>query len=333
MTLKGKRGAGGASQKRGASGARGDAESAEFERALGEGLADTEEVARRAAGADGESGQTLAWGRARKLVEEFRPVPWFIWRLCNFVLGKPGEIRPISEGLVFGLRRLLYAAASDPLVGAGEKISDPRRAVAAVAPDVIAAGAVIHAISRRLGQCDCERIWRPILEDAFLRANIGYMVGERYPEFGPGRGMLAGFAGRSGLAVLIGMGTLDDARAALELLAAGRQVSEVGLKVYSCDPLHVSAMILSATGCGRDAAFGSVSYALSDRAEAVVSNPEQSRWLAAFTIVEAVRMNRAETVEATRWRSLGLEDERDQEDLLDRTTPLLRRGHRFGWLE
>lgn len=307
-------------------------ESAQFERELEASLSDTEAAGRQRTPAS-EVGEAAAWGRARELVSEFRPVPWFIWRLANFVLSKPGVIRPVSEGLVFGLRRLILAMANDPIIGPDEEVTDIRRAVEVIAPDVIAAGSVIHAISRRLARCECERIWRPILDDAILRANIGFVVGELCPDFGPGRGMLAGFAGRSGLVVLLATGTLDEARDALELLSAGRQLSEVGRRIYSCDPLHVSAMLLSASGCGRDAAFGSVSYALQERSDEAITNEEQGRWLAAFTITEHLRMNRPEAISPARWKALGLESPEAQADLIDLVTPLLRFGNSFAWLE
>lgn len=308
-------------------------EETEFEAGIAAELDRTESSARQVGALEPESLESRSWHRAREVVSAFKPTPSVIWRLANYVFGKPGEIRPISEGFVFGLRKFLYAISSDPILGAGEPIKDVRRALKVVAPDVLAAGAVIHAISRRLAAKQFERIWRPILDDALLRANIGFMVGERCAAFGSGRGMLAGFSGRSGLAVLISSGSMDEARRALEGLATGEDIAVVGLNVYGCNPLQVSAMLLSASGVGKDAAFGSVSYALRDRAPQTLSNVEQERWLAAFTITELMRMNQPAAIGAERWRVLDLADERDQNDLIDRVKPLLRRGHRWQWIE
>ena len=52
--------------------------------------------------------------------------------------------------------------------------------------DVVAASSVIHAVCRRLGTRQFERIWRPILDDAILRARIGYLVFLVFSSSGPG---------------------------------------------------------------------------------------------------------------------------------------------------
>jgi hypothetical protein len=310
-----------------------DVGESQFEASVEQDLAETEGIAQQAIAADPQSLEATSWQRAREVVKGFKPVPWFIWRIANYVLGKPGDVRPLSEGALFGLRKLICGIASDPSIGSGESVTTTRRALEVVPHDVIAAGAVIHAICRRLGGRDFERIWRPIIDDAILRAHIGFMVGEQCPDFGGGRGMLAGFAGRSGLAVLIGCGTKEQAQAALEGLAAGGDIATVGLKVYGCNPLQVSAMLLSASGVGKDAAFGSVSYAIIDRAGAVLTNQEQQRWLAAFAIAEALRMNRPEGIAPGWWAALDLSDPGEQTELIERTVPLIRRGTHWGWLE
>ena len=280
---------------------------------------------------DTESLEQEAWLEAKALIEKFKPVPWFIWRLSHFVLGRSGEIKKLDQGLVFGLRRLLFAAASDNVLGAGRKIDNVRKALSIVPSDVIAAVSVIHAICRRLSKCNFERIWRPILDDALLRARIGVVVGDMVPEFGSGRAMLAGFAGRLGLAVLISSGSLEQAQRCLELLASGEGIQEVGRKVYKCDPLQVSAMTLTAIGCSRDAAFGTVSFASKNPLN-IVQNKDQMYWLAAFTITEKVRMGISEEVAPELWESLGFEDPEDQSALLDEAKGVIRRGHGWNWI-
>ncbi|MEZ4752877.1 MAG: hypothetical protein R3A13_00995 [Bdellovibrionota bacterium] len=272
-----------------------------------------------------------AWQQAREIIYNFKPVPGFIWRLCHYVLGRSGNINKLDMGLVYGLRRLLFAAASDKILGAGRKIDDVREAINTVPSDVIAAVSTIHAICRRLSKCDFDRIWRPILDDALLRARIGFVVGELIPEFGSGRGMLAGFAGRMGLAVLISSGKLEQAQRCLELLAAGEGIQVVGRKVYKCDPLQISAMTLTAIGCSRDAAFGTVSFASRNPLK-IVQNDEQMRWLAAFTITEKVRVGLESEILPELWEALGFGDPEDQAALVEEAKMLIRRGHGWNWI-
>jgi hypothetical protein len=301
----------------------------EFEQQLAKALDETERafvVKPGLADANAES-----WRRARKIVQDFRPVPWFIWRLSNFVLGKPEQITPVSEGLVFGLRRLLFAAASDPVLGAGRKVNTNREALHVLPPDVVAAVAVIHAICRRLAASPVERVWRPIIEDALVRATIGHSVGRGIKNFGSGRGMLAGFAGRCGLAVLLATGDDEQATHALEKLASGVDIKNVGLKIYQCDPLQVSAMILSAAGCGRDAAFGTVSFA-SIEGEVQGENSEQRSWLVAFAVIEALRTGRSDKLNAEYWKLADCSDQGSQAKLAEMVKTISRRGHGWSWL-
>lgn len=275
--------------------------------------------------------QTESWKGARETVESFKPVPYFVWRLSHFVLGKPGEIKKISEGMVWGLRRLMFAAASDRVLGTDQKTNSMHKALRTLPSDVIAAISVIHAICRRLQSHQFERFWYPILDDAVVRSQIGFFIGQNCPDFGPGRGMLAGFAGRSGLAILIASGELEQARKALELLATGITISDVGARVYDCDPLQVSALTLSASGCGRDAAFGTVGYA-SEHPQKVVESTPQRQWLAAFTICELARMGKIEEVGQEHWDTLEFVDEQTKDDLRSLVKMMIRRGHGWDWL-
>ncbi len=306
-------------------------ESDSFARQLEETLRETEAEVKEAGRIRSLEDQITSWGAARELVNSFKPVPWFIWRLSNYVLGRAGKISPITEGLVFGMRRLIFAAASDKVLGSGEKVNNVRRALQLLPPDVISAVSVIHAVCRRLHTRQFERIWRPIIDDALLRCQIGFYIGQVKAEFGPGRGMLAGFAGRCGLAILIASGELEQARMALEMLAGGADISEVGVRIYECDPLQVSALTLSAAGCGRDAAFGTVAYA-SDDPLAVVQNEPQKCWLAAFTIAENVRMFTLDKVDVSLLEVLGYSGAREQEELAELVKMLVRRGHGWNWL-
>ncbi len=274
-----------------------------------------------------------SWQRAREVVTAFRPVPWFIWRIGNFMFGRPGSNnKEISDGMVFGLRRLMFAAASDENLGCGEKVNDMRKAVKIVKPDIIAAISVIHAVSKRLASHQFERIWKPMLEDALLRAKVGWMIGQLDDRFGAGRTMLAGFAGRSGLAVLIATGTLEQARAALEMLSVGSSIKDVGLQLYGCEPLQVSAMLLSAAGCGRDAPYGTASYASGKEMEINKDNLQQARWLAAFTLCEHIRTGTHQEIPEAYWNTLGFVDQETRDYIIAEAKKLVRRGHDWNWL-
>lgn len=307
-----------------------------FARELEKTLRETEQAVLGFEGKQKESAEAKSWQQARSLVENFKPVPLFIWRLSNYVLGKPGMINRAGEGLVFGLRRLLFAAASDSVLGAGRKVNTVHDALDVLSPDVVAATAVIHAISRRMATRQFERIWRPILDDAILRAQIGFFVGSQDASFGAGRGMLAGFAGRCGLAVLIASGELDQARKALEMLATGAEIKNVGMALYGCDPLQISAMMLSASGCGRDAAYGTVSYSSSYSIGPTLTgddgNKSQAAWHSAFLITEYVRTARTDKIPAEIWERLNFTDTVSRNELADKTKSALRRGHGWNWL-
>jgi hypothetical protein len=307
------------------------AEADSFARELKRTLKETEQAVLTLEDHDNEN-FAQSWEKARALVEDFNPVPGFIWRLSNYVLGTPGQINRASEGLVFGLRRLLFAAASDPILGIGTKVNNVHRAIEVLQPDVLAAAAVIHAICRRLSTRQFERIWRPILDDAMLRAQVGFYVGSENPHFGAGRGMLAGFAGRCGLAMLIASGELEQARRALEMLATGAEIKQVGMNLYGCDPLQVSAMTLSASGCGRDSAFGTVAYSSAGKVKDVSLTAGQVGWQAAFTITECVRTSRIQDVPENLWDALNFCDQQQKDALIERAKICLRRGHGWNWL-
>lgn len=274
----------------------------------------------------------VSWEFARSVVQEFQPVPFFIWRMSNFVLGNSEEAHRLNEGLLFGMRRLVFAVASDPVMGDGQKVKNVRKALELVSSDVIASASVIYAMNRRLQTCDFERIWRPILEDAILRARIGFEVGSKQQNFGAGRGMLAGFAGRIGLAILIAKGKLEQAQQALERLATGIPIKEVGMDIYGCDPLQVSAFALSAAGCGRDAALGTAGYSAGEMFGSEKAQGSQLSWFAAFTICEKVRIGRAEDIQDRFWQALGFLDDDARNTLVGNVKNMIRRGHGWNWL-
>lgn len=277
-------------------------------------------------------GQPAAFQAASAIVTEFKPVPWFVWRLTNFVFSPAAGKKNLPEGFVLGLRRLLFATASDTVFGRGDKVNSLREALAILDPEVVGAVSAIHAICRRLSSSQAsDRIWRPILDDALIRARIGYHVGCRQNDFGGGKGMLAGFVSRIGLAIAIARGGDDRARAALEMMAAGRDSEYVGTDLYGCHPLYIGAMVLSAIGCGGNASLGVLAH-LASSPHDIVSNFEQRQWLACQTIVEALRTGTTAVVGDQDWTVLCLDSKEVQEELIKSSRVYIRRDHGLYWL-
>ena len=136
--------------------------------------------------------KSKSWKVARDIVENFNPVPSLCWRLANFVFNGDtnSNIKELPEGFVLGLKKLILKAANDDTIGIGVNISTVKEALQILPPDVVAACVVIHSICRKLQQKDYERIWKPMLDDAVVRARIGYMLGIYDPRFGCGRPFL-----------------------------------------------------------------------------------------------------------------------------------------------
>ena len=281
-----------------------------------------------------EKNQTVDWDRAKSLVESFKPVPWFIWRLSNHAFSQTGKPKKVGEGMVYGLKKMLLAASADRVLGNGKPVHNTREAMRHLRSDVVAATSVIHSISKKFKKMDNEKIWRPILEDAILRSHIGFFVGQLNLEFGPGRGMLAGFAGRVGLIILIASGTRLEAEKCMQLLAEGQTLRKVGENIYGLDPLQVSAVTLSASGCGKDSAFGTVGYANYQNKVLTDFNGtfEQKQWLAAFMITDAVRTARTEDFPEDIWNVLGFGQESDRTDLIEVSKIIVRKGHGWDWM-
>lgn len=280
-----------------------------------------------------------SWKIARRLVSRFRPTPAVLWPIMRNVFGRTKEpLSGSSQEMAFlSLSPLIYRALEDS--GIKENLNLPAQpnverlqlsdAVGCLGMDIAAALCYMHAISRRIAATMSDRIWRPIIEDALLRAQIGYYVGGNSAEFGYGRGMLAGFAGRAGLAIQIASGDMLQAQQTLEALAGGAEMKQAGLRIYRCEPLQVSAMALTAAGCSRDAAIGISSFSVQDKT--IKRGSERYRWLAAFSIIEQLRMGSTENIRRSHWRAL--EYEKDSiDDLKARIQTLLRLGHSWGWV-
>jgi hypothetical protein len=302
---------------------------AQIERDLRERQQEVLSFARVPLGVQDES--ELSYNKAREIVRQLRPAPQFIWRICNYALGNPERINQLTEGSLFGLKRLVLNIASDNTLGCAKESTTAREVTQRVSSDVIAAVVVMHAVARRLQAHDFQPVWKPILEDALLRAQIGYFVGAVYESFGPGRGMLAGFSGRAGLAVLVATGTAEQVTAATRAMAMGEQIDKFSREIFGTEPLHVAGMILSAVGCGRDAVLGIGAYGMSRTQHMLLPN-DARKWLATFQLVEALRVGHFAEISEESWLRLDFGSESDRIQMKDIVDSLMRTGHTWGWM-
>lgn len=280
------------------------------------------------------SGAGDSWKRASDLVHNFEPVPPLLWTVLKSTFATDAAPRDAQAMAFSAVVPLLRTALTDSTLGRGLSSDQLRnvhgltKTVDTIGSDVSAAICFIHAVCRRIANSVNERIWKPLLDDALLRAQMGYHVGRLSPSFGSGRGMLAGFASRSGLAVQIAAGTVDQIQQSLERLAGGSAIREVGTEIYGCEPLQVSAMMLIAGGCGRNAAFGVSKFGAT---KADCENEEQLLWLSAFSVVELMRIGGTDAISGKYWRTLGYSEE-GKSALKKVVQSMQRRGHTWAWI-
>ncbi|MFN8391062.1 MAG: hypothetical protein U0136_12300 [Bdellovibrionota bacterium] len=276
--------------------------------------------------------QVGGWRVAAAMVSRFRPVPQLMWPIVHAVYGKPGDLGEPDAMFFSSVGQLVVRASQDKTLN---RSSTPNtggnltQSVTAIGSDVAAAVCLIHAVCRKVSTVVAERVSRPILDDALLRTHIGYYVGMLSPSMGAGRGMLAGFAGRCGLAVQIAAGEIDQAQRALTGMASGQDMTIVCNNVYGCDPLEVAALTLISGGCCREIAFGISSYSATKKD--IVPGSEQYRWLSLFSVIEAMRMGRVESISPELWSELGYTTT-SQEELRQHIVASQRRGHGWSWL-
>jgi len=279
---------------------------------------------------ESEDPGSRSWRIAASMVNRYRPVPHLVWPIVHAVYGRSGEIGEADPMMFSTVSQLIVRSSADRAlnpVPVETKSVSLTEAVRAVGVDVAAAICLIHAVCRRISNTVNDRVSRPILDDALLRAYIGLYVGQLSPHCGAGRGLLAGFAGRCGLAVQIAAGGTDQAGRALTGMASGQDMSEICNTVYGCDPLEVAALSLISGGCCREIAFGISSYSLKGKEH--IPGSEQEKWLALFSVIEGARMGQHTQLPPSLWGILGY-DETQKENLNNFLVKAQRRGH--GWL-
>ncbi|MCC6221558.1 MAG: hypothetical protein IT291_10000 [Deltaproteobacteria bacterium] len=280
-----------------------------------------------------------SWNVAIDIVKQFRPVPSSVWRLIYQVFGRENGLTESTPLSFHTVKLLITKAAQDETLAInhakpdGIDIKAPSykltKAVMDIGIDVAAACCYLHAISRRIDSLVDERIWHPLVDDALLRAKIGHFVGGTLPQFGYGRGMLAGFSGRAGLVIQIATGTKKQCTRALEHMARGVPMRNVCFKIYGCDPLEVAAISLVASGCGRDSALGIAGASMKNNT--VVSDPNQFLWLAVTSLVEHLRMGTPSEVDEKCWNAFGYSDKR-RKDIIETIRRLQRKKHGWNWI-
>lgn len=271
------------------------------------------------------------WIIAKKRIENFRPLPWFLWRLSLSVFSKPVGKTKINEGMILGLRRLMFAAASDPVLGTGSKINSVKKAITILPADVIAAVSIVHSVCRRLNVQNNNTIWKQFLDEALVRAQIGYEMGKVATNIGPGRGLLSGFAAQIGFAILVACADKKQAAETMEKLSSGHASSVIGTTIYGCEPIQISAMLLAACGCGPDAANG---IAMSGAKIAEIEQLEGSRslWAASGYAVEELRKGKVMNISPKLCSILEI-GQPELDSLNKKAIKIARAGHSWQWIE
>ena len=302
-----------------------------FVKQMEETLVQTEAEVRQLARGKLSDDQETSILKAREVVQQFRPIPQVMWKIINYAIGRSGSIKTPPEGMLFGLQKIILALSKDPALGGGTPASTVKGVLENVTGDIISAVVIMHAVSRRLKSFPMEAVWGPILDDAVLRANVGFYIGAMCTDFGSGKAMLAGFAGRAGLATLIALGTEEQAGQAIMRLSSGHEIRKVALEIYKTDPILVSSMILSASGCGRDAVVGTASFALAPKEWSELSI-HQKRWLAALKVTDEARMGDLDSIPEEMWAWIDYNDVGERAELKDIVENLKKKGHPWRWL-
>lgn len=275
---------------------------------------------------------STSWNVSASIVKKVKPVPWLFWIMIRSVYGKSGEVKDVDPMTFSLVENLLKRALKDPDLCASDQLienANLTKTVDILGSDLAASLCFVHSVSRRVSVGLNERVFRAIMDDALLRARLGVMLGQEVPLYGIGRCLLAGFAGRSGLAVQLASGSEDQARIALSGLATGKDIGKVCMDVYGCYPLQVAALSLVSGGCSRDIALGISAFSLPS--EEIIPGSEQYKWLSIFSVLEHLRLNSMDQIPEDYWKSMGM-NENQRKNLEQKTQQIFRKGHGFSWI-
>lgn len=275
-----------------------------------------------------------SWAIASSIVNKVKPVPWIFWIMIKSVYGSMGKKSQPDPMTFVILENLLIMASQDVTLikGASAEFQGKKtvtNVVKILGSETVGSLSFMHSVCMRTSRLLNDRIYRAIIDDALIRARLGVIVGQNSDFLDIGKPLLAGFAGRAGLAVQLASGSEDQAKKALNSLATGKDISKVGAEVYGCDPLQVAALTLVASGCNRNIAFGVATYSLPTNAASLPK--EQELWFNMFSLLENLRQNKIDQISNDIWLSLGLDDVK-KEDVLNQAQDVFRNGHGLAWL-
>jgi hypothetical protein len=276
--------------------------------------------------------QNSSWSIAADVVKKIIPVPRLFWIIIHSVYGRSGEVRKVDPMTFTILENVILKATEDKELVTGDPVVGKinlTKAVNAIGCDVAASLCFIYSLSRRVSNQLNERIYRAIMDDALLRARLGVLLGREVPGVGLGKAVLAGFAGRAGLAVQLASGSEEQAKTALSGLATGKDISKVCFDVYGCDSLQVAALSLVAGGFSKDVALGISAFTLPS--DELVPGTEHYNWLVLFSILENLRLNKLDAVPDSYWGMLSI-DETTKEYIIKSSQKVYRTGHKFNWI-
>lgn len=275
---------------------------------------------------------SASWGTASNIVKKVKPIPWIIWVMIRSVYGGSSKSFSADPMTFVPLENLLLRAVQDDSLANEEFKITPKSITAAMkllGPETAASLCFMHSVCMRVSRTLNERIYRAIIDDALIRARLGVNLGQCSDYLDIGRPLLAGFAGRAGLAVQLASGSEEQAKKALNSLATGKDISKMGHDVYGCDPLQVAALTLVAAGCNRNIAFGVASFSLPSNGGTV--SKEQDFWYKLFATLEYIRLNKIDWITPDIWLLLGFDDA-GKEELLNQSQDVFRNGHGFAWV-
>jgi hypothetical protein len=275
------------------------------------------------------TGFSRSWFAADKLVKEFNPISWSLWRLIGFIMSRGLHVNTVPASMLLGYLRFLKLVGVDPVLGTTVELKTNALAAQHLKSDIIASTLFIHSIGCHLHPRPLKKIWGGMMDDALLRARIGMELGKYTEEFSTGRCLIAGFAGRMGMIVLIAMGTHQQAARTLQALARGADIVQTGLEVYSTDPFHVVAHIILRGGLGIDAAIGLLAFG---NHAFVPSNDVQMKWRAVSRVIDVSRIGTYGRLTPEEWGHVNLLDPEKREDFKDQVKTVIRKGHGWMWM-
>jgi hypothetical protein len=279
---------------------------------------------------EGAPGFGRSWNKAEELLSNFRPLTWSIWRTVSYILGNRNKINSLLEGMCLGYYPFLDKLTKDPkfLVKAPDRNSK-ERSILNIKSDIAAATLVVHSTVRRLNSQPYKRLWNTILYDALTRAELGFYIGQFYPHFSAGRAMIAGFASRAGLTILLATGDENQAVRSVQAISEGRPLNKIGLEIYGIEPMHLSAHLLLQSGTGTDSALGMLAY---NSDYFIATDENQKNWEAAYSLIEAARLGIYNRVKKEQWELFNLNEKNRRSDIEKIALQLNQTGHTFSWL-